>query len=129
MACAILRQSIDALRPASPLSSGPAKCEASSQPSASTNNGENFDVSVDGQKLATLSGSGKACANLALRIGLGQVLTNNVFSVFVGDEIDASMDEDRSEFTQNSLKSLSDKISQVIIITHKPPTADHVIEL
>jgi len=90
---------------------------------------ENFDVSVDGQKLATLSGSGKACANLALRIGLGQVLTNNVFSVFVGDEIDASMDEDRSEFTQNSLKSLSDKISQVIIITHKPPTADHVIEL
>ena len=90
---------------------------------------ENFDVSVDGQKLATLSGSGKACANLALRIGLGQVLTNNVFSVFVGDEIDASMDEDRSEFTQNSLKSLSDKITQVIIITHKPPTADHVIEL
>jgi hypothetical protein len=56
-----------------------------------------FDVVVDGQRLDTLSGSGKAVANLALRLGLGQVLTNNVLSVFVGDEIDASMDEDRAK--------------------------------
>jgi hypothetical protein len=37
---------------------------------------EEFDVTVDGQALDTLSGSGKAVANLALRLGLGQVLTN-----------------------------------------------------
>src|SRR5262245_43467351 len=49
---------------------------------------EEFDVTVDGQPLNTLSGSGKAVANLALRNGLGQVLTNNVLSLFVGDEID-----------------------------------------
>jgi DNA repair exonuclease SbcCD ATPase subunit len=43
---------------------------------------DEFDISVDGQPLATLSGSGKAVANLALRIGLGQVLTNNILSLF-----------------------------------------------
>jgi hypothetical protein len=31
-----------------------------------------------------------------LCLGLGQVLTNNALSLFVGDEIDASMDEDVS---------------------------------
>src|SRR5262249_13203727 len=48
---------------------------------------QEFDVLVDGQRLDTLSGSGKALANLALRLGLGQVLTNNVLSLFIGDEI------------------------------------------
>jgi DNA repair protein SbcC/Rad50 len=33
---------------------------------------EDFDVTIDGQALDTLSGSGKAVANLALRLGLGQ---------------------------------------------------------
>lgn len=88
---------------------------------------EDFEVMVDGQALGTLSGSGKACANLALRIGLGQVLTNNVLSLFIGDEIDASMDEDRADFTQGSLQSLVNRISQILIITHKVPTADHVV--
>jgi DNA repair protein SbcC/Rad50 len=32
---------------------------------------QEFDVTVDGQRLDTLSGSGKAVANLALRLGLG----------------------------------------------------------
>lgn len=82
---------------------------------------------VDGQPLGTLSSSGKACANLALRIGLGQVLTNNVLSLFIGDEIDASMDDDRAEFTHVSLQSLVLRISQIILITHKVPTADHVV--
>ena len=50
---------------------------------------EEFDVTVDGQPLNTLSRSGKAVANLSMRIGLGQVLTNNVLSLFVGDKIDA----------------------------------------
>lgn len=88
---------------------------------------EEFEVMVDGQALGTLSGSGKACANLALRIGLGQVLTNNVLSLFIGDEIDASMDDERADFTQGSLQSLAQRISQILLITHKVPTADHVV--
>jgi DNA repair exonuclease SbcCD ATPase subunit len=90
---------------------------------------ENFEIMVDGQRLDTLSGSGKACANLALRIGLGQVLTNNVLSLFIGDEIDASMDEDRAASTQDSLGSLTQSISQIILVTHKIPQADKVIRL
>ena len=68
---------------------------------------ENFDIMVDGQRLEALSGSGKACANLALRIGLGQVLTNKVVSLFIGDEIDASMDAERASSTHSSIRRLS----------------------
>ena len=90
---------------------------------------EDFNILVDGQAIDTLSGSGKAVANLALRIGLGQVLTNNVFSVFMGDEIDASMDEDRAKNTTNTLQTLMRKISQILLVTHKYPLADYYITL
>ncbi len=90
---------------------------------------EDFDITVDGQALNTLSGSGKAVANLALRLGLGQVLTNNVFSVFLGDEIDASMDKDRAHNTALALEYLAERISQILLVTHKYPQADYYIEL
>ena len=90
---------------------------------------EEFDVTVDGQPLNTLSGSGKAVANLSLRIGLGQVLTNNVLSLFVGDEIDSSLDKDRAENTAMTLEALKSRISQILLITHKRPNADYYIEL
>lgn len=90
---------------------------------------EDFEITVDGQPLNTLSGSGMAVANLAIRLGLGQVLTNNVFSVFMADEIDASMDQNRAESTVNSLKNLRTTISQMLLVTHKSPTADYHIVL
>src|SRR5258705_463180 len=88
-----------------------------------------FDVTVDRQPLNTLSGSGKAVANLSLRIGLGQVLTNNVLSLFVGDEIDSSLYKDRAENTASTLQALKSWISQILLITHKLPSADYYIEL
>jgi DNA repair protein SbcC/Rad50 len=90
---------------------------------------EDFDVSVDGQALDTLSGSGKAVANLALRLGLGQVLTNKVFSVFIGDEIDASLDQDRSENCATTLQAVKAWLSQIILISHKTMPADYCIDL
>jgi len=90
---------------------------------------EDFNIVVDGQDLATLSGSGKAVANLAIRIGLGQVLTNRVFSVFMGDELDAAMDLERAGATAECLRALKSKIGQIIMVTHKRPEADHYIEL
>lgn len=90
---------------------------------------DDFEVTVDGQPLDTLSGSGKSVANLALRLGLGQVLTNNVFSVFIGDEIDAFMDVDRAENTANTLRLLKVSISQILLVTHKYPPADFYIDL
>lgn len=90
---------------------------------------EDFNVEVDGQDLNTLSGSGKAVANLALRLALGRVLTNGVFSVFVGDEIDASMDLDRAENTTKTLRKLVDHISQILLVTHKYPAAEHIVAM
>ena len=90
---------------------------------------EEFDIQVDGQPISTLSGSGKAVANLSLRLELGQVLTNNQFSVFLGDEIDASMDVDRADNTAKTLESLAERVSQILLVTHKYPQADYYFEL
>lgn len=90
---------------------------------------EDFNITIDGQALNTLSGSGKAVANLAIRIGLGQVLTNKVFSVFLADEIDAAMDEERAAATAACLRNLTQSINQVILVSHKRPEADHIISL
>lgn len=90
---------------------------------------DDFEVMVDGQALNTLSGSGKACANLAIRIGLGQVLTNKVISLLMADEIDASMDDFRAENVQTSIGSLHSKIAQILLISHKRPTVEQVVRL
>lgn len=90
---------------------------------------EDFNVVVDRQDLDTLSGSGKACANLALRIALGQVLTNRVFSVLLADEIDASMDDFRAENTAEVLLTLENSISQVLQVSHKSIEASNHIDL
>lgn len=80
---------------------------------------EDFDILVDGQPLQTLSGSGKSVVNLALRIGLGQVLTARVLPIFLGDEIDKDMDLERAAATHGTLHSLRQFMKQVIIVTHK----------
>lgn len=91
---------------------------------------ENFEIIlVDGQTIETLSGSARAVANLAIRIGLGQVLTNRVFSVFMGDEIDASMDADRAGYTTECLNGLSTMIDQIILISHKDLPVQHKIRI
>jgi DNA repair exonuclease SbcCD ATPase subunit len=90
---------------------------------------EDFNVLVDGQRLETLSGSGKAVANLAIRLGLGQVLTYRALSLFMGDEIDASMDNDRANFTAECFRNLSKSVKQVFLVSHKRPEADHYIDL
>jgi DNA repair protein SbcC/Rad50 len=90
---------------------------------------DDFEILVDGQALNTLSGSGKAVANLAIRIALGQILTNRVFSLFMADEVDAAMDEDRAEYTAQSLRRLTTMVTQVILVTHKRPETDRTIEL
>jgi exonuclease SbcC len=90
---------------------------------------EDFEIAIDDQAIGTLSGSGKSVANLAVRIALGQILTNRVFSVFLADEVDAAMDDDRAAYTAGALRRLTDTISQVVLVTHKRPETDHLFEL
>lgn len=88
---------------------------------------EEFNIVVDNQPVETLSGSAQACVNLALRIALGQVLVKNVFSVFLADEIDGSMDSVRARETSETLRNLSKSVSQILVISHKSIEADHEI--
>ena len=69
----------------------------------------------------TFSGSECSLINLALRIALGQVLTHSVFSVLIGDEIDASMDKDRTAAVWEALSRLSEsgKVKQIILVSHE----------
>ncbi len=49
--------------------------------------------------------------------------------MFIADEVDASMDDERAAYTAECLRRLTDLISQVILITHKHPEADQMLEL
>lgn len=88
-----------------------------------------FNITVDGQPLQTLSGSGKSVVNLALRIGMGQVLTSKVLPIFMGDEIDADCDSERAGSIHTTLQALRQYLDQVLIVTHKNVEADQVISL
>jgi exonuclease SbcC len=90
---------------------------------------DDFNIVVDGQEIDELAGSAKAVVNLSVRLGLGQVLTQRVFPVFLGDEIDAAMDSTRAEATTETLRGLTERIKQVIIVSHKQVEADHQISL
>lgn len=90
---------------------------------------DDFEVLVDGQRLETLSGSGKAVANLSIRLGLGQVLTHKALPVIFADEIDASMDADRAAATQDIVRKCAQRVSQLLLVSHKTPEADWYIEL
>jgi len=80
---------------------------------------EEMEIFVDGQEISTLSGAGATVANLALRIGLGQLLVAKVFPVFIGDELDSDMDAERAAATTECLTNLKDRLKQTILITHK----------
>lgn len=90
---------------------------------------EDFNVLVNGKEINLFSGSEQAMINLALRLGLGQVLTYKTFSVFIGDEIDASMRDERAQLTADCLRKVSKYIKQTILISHRDIEADHYINL
>lgn len=88
-----------------------------------------FNILVEGREINLFSGSEQAMINLALRLGLGQVLTCKTFSVFIGDEIDASMSEERAQLTADCLRKVSKYIKQTILISHRNIEAEHYIDL
>ena len=88
-----------------------------------------FNILVEGREVNLFSGSEQAMINLALRLGLGQVLTHKAFSVFIGDEIDASMRDERAQLTADCLRKISKYIKQIILISHRDIEADYYIYL
>lgn len=90
---------------------------------------DDFDITVDGQRVETLSGAEKAAVNLSLRVALGQVLTARVMSLFMADEPDAAMNEEWSEVCAETLRGLEKNIAQLVLITHKPIQGDVCVRL
>ena len=82
---------------------------------------DDFSVKADGKRVDLFSGSEQAVINIALRIALGQVLTHKVFSVVIGDELDASMDVNRTGLLWQALANLvkSGSIEQVVLVSHE----------
>jgi len=90
---------------------------------------DKFEISVDGQSVEAMSGSTKAIINIALRFALQFVLTKNSFSVFLADEVDGSMDENRAKYLNESMGHMVEHITQVIVISHKDIVAPNNIKL
>ena len=88
---------------------------------------DNMDILVNNEPIEALSISGRALGHLSLRMALGQVLTNHVFPVFMADEVDASM---RNERGQNVLDALYDMLKgsmkQIILISHRDLEVERV---
>lgn len=82
---------------------------------------DDFSVHLDSLPISLRSGSERAVGNIALRVALGQVLTHKVFSVLMGDELDASMGEKRTAELWFALNRLVEQgnVAQVILISHK----------
>ena len=92
---------------------------------------EDMAILVNGEPIEALSISGRALGHLSLRMALGQVLTNHVFPVFMADEVDASM---RNERAQNVLDALTDMLKgsmkQIIMISHRElEHVDNIIDI
>lgn len=80
---------------------------------------EDMEITVNGQRIETLSGAGITVANLALRIAMGQALIGRVFPVFLADEIDGDLSVSRREATLQAMVSLKKHLLQIILVTHR----------
>lgn len=92
---------------------------------------EAMDILVNGEPIEALSISGRALGHLSLRMALGQVLTNSVFPVFMADEVDASMRNNRAQAVLDALTDmLNGSMKQIIMISHRDlDRVDNVIEV
>ena len=74
-----------------------------------------------GEPKPVLSGGEEDLVNLALRLGISQMIADRAgqpLSLLVLDEIFGSLDEERRTAVVDLLRSLADRFPQVILITH-----------
>lgn len=81
---------------------------------------DDMEILVNGAPIEALSISGRALGHLSLRMALGQVLTNSIYPVFMADEVDASMRNDRAQSVlDNLVQMLNGSVKQIIMISHR----------
>ncbi|HEX9692898.1 MAG TPA: SMC family ATPase [Gemmatimonadales bacterium] len=84
---------------------------------------EQYNVLVveDGRGKPVISGGEEDLANLALRLGISQMVADRAgqpLSLLVLDEIFGSLDERRQQSVIELLRALADRFPQVVLITH-----------
>ncbi|HEX7335696.1 MAG TPA: SMC family ATPase [Gemmatimonadales bacterium] len=83
----------------------------------------------DGDPQTVISGGEEDVANLAFRLAISQMiaeLAGQPLSLLILDEIFGSLDEDRRGAVLDLLRSLADRFSQVILVTHVESVNDGV---
>jgi len=98
---------------------------------------ENYAATVldNGFPQTVISGGEEDVANLAFRLAISQMiaeLAGQPLSVLILDEIFGSLDEAHRSAVTNLLRSLADRFSQVILVTHIESlreSVDHVVRV
>jgi DNA repair protein SbcC/Rad50 len=83
----------------------------------------------DGEPQSVISGGEEDVANLAFRLAISQMIAEMAgqpLSLLILDEIFGSLDEDRRTAVIDLLRSLADRFSQVILVTHVESVNDGV---
>lgn len=98
---------------------------------------EDYSATVldDGTPQEVISGGEEDVINLALRLAISQMiaeLAGQPLSLLILDEIFGSLDDDRRTAVIDLLRSLADRFSQVILVTHIDSVRegfDHVVRI
>lgn len=78
-----------------------------------------FKIEVDGKPVSVVEVSAQVITNISLRVALLDTFYRDNFLVFIGDEIDAPLHEDRFNYLEDCLENLSKIGYQIILVSHK----------
>lgn len=78
-----------------------------------------FKIEVDGKSVNVVEVSAQVITNISLRVALLDTFYRDNFLVFIGDEIDAPLHEDRFNYLEDCLENLTKIGYQIILVSHK----------
>lgn len=88
-----------------------------------------FKLLVDGISLDLVEGSAQVLSNIALRLAILKMYYKDNFCVFIGDELDESLHEDRFSMLNTCFNTLANTGYQIIVISHKAYDDANIIDL
>jgi energy-coupling factor transporter ATP-binding protein EcfA2 len=88
-----------------------------------------FKLLVDNISLDLVEGSAQVLSNIALRLAILKMYYKDNFCVFIGDELDESLHEDRFNMLNTCFNTLANTGYQIIIISHKTYDDANIIDL
>lgn len=90
---------------------------------------KNFEILLDNTNVSVAEMSAQVIANVALRFSLLNTFYKDSMLLFIGDEIDSSLHEDRFNYLERCLNNLTDLGYQIILVSHKEFFSGNIIDL